>query len=131
MARVCYQTAVPLVIVSYIAMLALVVQLAGDVSGTAVAIAEVVGWIGARGDDLATALILGAGPLLISLAGHGEWLPTWLLRWGYATGLAGLLSLFFLFLPGMTSYSFIILPVGMGWMIATGVVLLRQVKTAA
>lgn len=130
MTRVCYQTAVPLVIVSYIAMLAVVVQLAGDLSGTAVAIAEVVGWIGARGDDLATALILGAGPLLISLAGHGEWLPTWLLRWGYVTGVAGLLSLLFLYIPGMASYGFIILPVGMGWMIAAGVVLLREGKTA-
>jgi hypothetical protein len=130
MARVCYQTAVPLVIVSYIAMLAVVVQLAGDLSGTAVAMAEVVGWIGARGDDLATALILGAGPLLISLAGHGEWLPTWLLRWGYVTGLASLLSLIFLYIPGMASYGFIILPVGMGWMIAAGVVLLREGKTA-
>lgn len=128
MARVCYQTAVPLVIVSYIAMLALVVQLAGDGSATAVAIAEVIGWIGARADDLATVLILGAGPLFISWAGQGDWLPTWLLRWGYVTGLVGLLSLLFLYLPGMVSYSFIILPVGMGWMLAAGIVLLRQAK---
>ena len=49
-ALVCYRTAVPLVIVSYIAMLAVVVQLGGDTSATAVSLAEVVGWIGVRAD---------------------------------------------------------------------------------
>lgn len=127
-ALVCYRTAVPLVIVSYIAMLAVVVQLGGDTSGTAVSLAEVVGWIGARADDLATALILGAAPLLLSLAGHKEWAPTWLLRWSYLSGLAGLFSIAVLYLPGMTTYGFIILPIGMGWMLATGIVLLRYAK---
>ena len=127
-ALVCYRTAVPLVIVSYIAMLAVVVQLGGDTSATAVSLAEVVGWIGVRADDLATALILGAAPLLLSMAGHGEWAPTWLLRWGYLTGLTGLLSIIFLYLSGMSAYSFIILPVGMGWMLATSIVLLRGAK---
>jgi hypothetical protein len=130
-ALVCYQTAVPLVIVSYIAMLAIIVQLGGDTSATAVSLAEVVGWIGARADDLATALILGAAPLLLSLAGHKEWAPTWLLRWGYLTALAGLFSIMVLYLPGMAAYGFIILPIGMGWMLATSIVLLRRAKAAA
>ena len=129
-ALVCYQTAVPLVIVAFIAMLSVVVQLSGESAATAVSIAEVIGWIGARADDLATALIIGLGPLFIALAGHGEWVPTWLLRWSYLTGLIGLLSLVFLYIPGMTSYGLIILPVGMGWMIAAGVVLLRNNKHA-
>lgn len=127
---VCFRTAVPLVIVAYIAMLAVVVQLGGAVNETAVAIAEVVGWIGARADDLATALIIGGGPLFISLAGHGEWVPTWLLRWGYLAGLAGLFSLVCLYIPGMVAYGFIIIPIGVIWMIAAGVVLLRGAKTA-
>lgn len=129
-AQVCFQTAVPLVIVAYIAMLAVVVQLSGASSETAVSLANIIGWIGARADDLATALIIGVGPLFIALAGHGEWVPTWLLRWGYLTGFVGVLSVLFLYLPGMTPYGSIILPVGMGWMLATGVVLLRQAKTA-
>ena len=124
-AQVCFQTAVPLVIVSYIAMLAVVVQLGGESSETAVSIANAIGWIGARADDLATALIIGIGPLFIALAGRGEWVPTWLLRWGYLAGVVGVLSVLFLYLPGLGAYSFIILPVGMGWMIAAGVVLLR------
>lgn len=124
-ALVCYRTAVPLVIVSYITMLAVVVQLGGEMSATAVSLAEVVGWIGVRADDLATALILGAAPLFISLAGHGQWVPTWLLRWSYLCGAAGLFSLVVLYLPGMGGFGFIILPIGMGWMLATGFVLLR------
>lgn len=127
---VCFRTAVPLVVVSYIAMLAVVVQLGGATDETAVAIANVVGWIGARADDLATALIVGAGPLFISLAGQGEWVPTWLLRWGYLAGLVGLFSLVCLYIPGMGVYSFAIIPVGVFWMIAAGVVLLRGRETA-
>ena len=107
-------------------MLAVVVLLSGESSATAVSMAEVVGWMGARADDLATALIIGIGPLLISLAGRDEWVPTWLLRWGFLAGAVGIFSIFVLYLPGMSKFGFIILPIGMGWMIAAGVVLLRQ-----
>ncbi|WP_420628554.1 hypothetical protein [Candidatus Leptofilum sp.] len=124
-AQVCYQVAVPLVIVSYIAMLSLVVQLAGDTSETAVAIGNVLGWVGTRADDLATALILGAGPLFITLANRSSWMPVWLIRWGYLSGLVGLFSVAVHYVAGMGAFGFLILPVGMGWMIATGIVLLR------
>ena len=122
---ICFRTAVPLVIVAFIAMLAVVVQLGGAVDETAVAIGNVVGWIGTRADDLATALIIGGGPFFISLAGRGEWVPAWLLRWGYLAGLAGLFSLVCLYIQGMGAYGFIIVPIGVIWMIAAGVVLLR------
>ena len=127
---ICFRTAVPLVIVAYIAMLAVVVQLGGAVDETAVAIANVVGWIGARADDLATALIIGGGPLFISLAGNGNWVPTWLLRWSYLAGLAGLFSLVCLYIPGMVAYGFIIIPIGVLWMIAAGITLLRSAEAA-
>ena len=126
----CFRTAVPLVIVAYIAMLAVVVQLGGATDETAVAIANTVGWIGARADDLATALILGAGPLFIALAGRDEWVPKGLLRWSYVAAFAGLFSLVCLYIPGMGAYGFVIIPVGLIWMIATGVVLLRGRETA-
>lgn len=122
----CYRAGVSIVVISYLAMLALVVLIAPDTSDTAVYIAKVVGWIGARADDIATALFLGAGPLFISLAGHGDWAPAWLLRWSYLAFLCGLLSIVFLYFPGMSQYGFIIVPVGMGWMVATGIVLLRK-----
>jgi hypothetical protein len=129
-AMVCFRTAVPLAIVSFIAMLVLAVQIAPDTSETAVSIAKVVGWIGARGDDLATALIVGAGPLFISLAGRGDWIPTWLLTWGYLTGIVGLFSIVILYIPALAPYGLIIVPVGLGWMISAGVVLLRRSKVA-
>jgi hypothetical protein len=124
-ALVCFRTGVPLVVVSYIAMLSVVVQIAPDTSPMAVAIAQVVGWIGVRADDLATALIIGAGPLFISLAGRGDWTPTWLARWGYLCGIIGLFSLVVLYIPPLRGLGFIIIPVGVAWMIAAGVVLLR------
>lgn len=125
-ARACSATAVPLAIISFIAMMSMVVQIAPDSSATSVAIANVVGWIGARADDLATALIIGLAPLFLAWAGRDEWMPTWLARWGYLTGAVGLFSLVVLYIPGLGQLGYLIVPVGIGWMIAIGVVLLRR-----
>jgi hypothetical protein len=107
-------------------MLAVVVQIAPDTSVTSVAIANVVGWIGIRADDLATALIIGFPPLLLALAARDEWMPTWLAWWGYLAGAVGLWSLVVIYIPPLTAMGFLIVPVGVGWMIAVGVVLLRR-----
>lgn len=125
-ARMCLRAAVPLVVVSYLAMLALVVQIAPDTSDTSLEITRVVGWIAVRADDLGTALILGATPLFISLAGQDEWVPSWLARWGLVCGVTGLISLTLLYFPGWVAYSFVILPVGMGWLLAAGIMLWRR-----
>ncbi|MCB0209982.1 MAG: hypothetical protein KDJ52_11655 [Anaerolineae bacterium] len=125
-ALVCVRTGIPLVLVAYIAMLAVVTQIAPDTSPTAVAMAQVVGWIGVRADDLATALILGAAPLFMAMAARDAWMPTWLVRWGYLDGVIGLLSLVVLYIPPLRGLGFIIIPIGVAWMIATGVVLLRR-----
>jgi hypothetical protein len=125
-ARVCYTAAVPLAIVSFIAMMSLVVQIAPDTSPVAVQLAEVTGWIGARADDLATALIVGFGPLFLAMAAKSGWMPGWLMRWGYLAGIAGTFSILTTYLQGMSAFGFIIVPIGLGWMIAAGVVLLRR-----
>ncbi len=125
-AGVCAAAAVPLVIVSYIMMLALLVQIAPDSSDTSVAVANVVGWVGIRADDLATALLIGFAPFFISLAARGEWMPKWLGMWGYLAGIVGLSSLVVLYVPGMSGAGFLIVPVGVGWMLAAGIVLLRR-----
>lgn len=125
-ARVCTGTGVPLAIISFIAMLALVVQIAPDTSATSVAIANMVGWIGARADDLATALIIGLPPLFLSIAARDEWMPTWLVWWGYLAGVVGLLSLVVLYMPALAGLGLLIIPFGMGWMIAVGILLLRR-----
>jgi hypothetical protein len=125
-AKVCYRTAVPLVIVAYVAMLSVVVQIAPDTSATAVSLAEVVGWIGSRADWVATILMIGIGPLFLSLAGQGDWAPKWLVRLGYGTGVCGLLTAVAMYTNGLGTYGFIIIPVGLLWMVATGVTLLRR-----
>jgi UDP-N-acetyl-D-mannosaminuronic acid transferase (WecB/TagA/CpsF family) len=126
-ALVSYRTAVPLVIVSYVAMLSVVVQIAPDTSDTAVALAEVVGWIGSRADWVATILMIGVGPLFLSLAGQGDWAPKWLVRLGYGTGVCGLLTAVAMYTNALGTYGFVIIPVGLIWMIAAGVVLRRSV----
>ena len=123
-AGVCVATAVPLAIVSFIAMMSLIVQIAPDSSATAVALADVVGWIGARADDLATALIVGFAPFFLALANRDDWMPTWLARWGYLAGTVGLFSLIVLYIPPLAEMGMLIVPLGIGWMIAAGVVLI-------
>lgn len=122
----CYWTGVPLAITSFFAMLAVVVQVAPDTSPEAVLVAEVVGWFGSRADWLATALLVGFGPLLISLAGRDEWVPAWLRYWGIAAAVAGALAVVAMFTEALSSYGFLIVPVGLGWTLAAGIVALRH-----
>lgn len=113
------RSAVPVAIVSFIIMLSLAIHppaLEGAIN---------IGWIGTRLDDLATILIIGASPLFLSIAGRADWIPRWLAVWGYLAGIAGLLGVVSM-LSGIVALGFVILPFGMGWMIAAGVVLIRK-----
>lgn len=125
-AKVSLIVGAPLAVISFITMLALVIQIAPDISETSVAIANVIGWIGARADDLATALIIGFFPIFISIAGQNRWVPKWLLIWGYMAGFFGLLSLIVLYIPSLAALGMIIIPVGLGWMIAAGIILIKR-----
>lgn len=122
----CYLTAVPLAIASFVAMLAVVVQIAPATDPEAVLVAEVVAWFGSRADWIATVLIVGIGPMLISVAGWREWVPNWLGYWAIAACFAGLLTIVAMFTESLTTYGFLIVPVGLSWMIAAGVVALRR-----
>lgn len=128
-AMVCYWTGVPLVIAAYVAWLAVVVQVAPDTSPAAVLVTEVVGWFASRADWVATILIIGIGPALISLAGRGDWAPAWLARWGIVTAFTALLNAVAMLTggSGLATYGFLIIPVGVGWMIAAGIVLFRRI----
>ncbi|MBK8555254.1 MAG: hypothetical protein IPL65_05535 [Lewinellaceae bacterium] len=123
-----YWIAVPLVVASYMAWLAVVVRLASSVSPEAAAIAESMGWFAVRADWLATVLVLGTGPVLVTAAGSGIWVPNWLRVWSYLALVAGMLNTIAQYFGGLTTYGFLIIPIGMGWMIAAGVVLLRWRK---
>jgi hypothetical protein len=130
-ARYSYWTGVPLAIASFVAWLAIVVQVAPDTSPTAVLMTEVVGWFASRADWLATILLIGTGPTLISLAGRGEWVPTWLERWGMVTIVTSILTVVAMFTgSGLSTYGFLLVPIGVGWMIAAGIVLLRRIGAA-
>jgi hypothetical protein len=126
-ALVSYRTAIPLVITAYVAILSVVVQIAPDTSAAAVSLAEVVGWLGSRADWVATILMIGVGPLFLSLAGQGDWAPNWLVRWGYLTAVCGLLTAVAMYTNALGTYGFIIIPIGLIWMIAAGVALRRTV----
>lgn len=124
-ARTCIRTAVPLAVVAFLAMMVVVVQESGP------DVAEVVAWLGARADDVATALIVGLAPLFIGLAGRTGWVPTWLLGWSVLSGAVGVLSLASLYLSVPSGVGFAIIPVGLGWVLAAGTVLLRQHRRLA
>ena len=119
MASTSISSAVPMAIVAFIIMLSLTFhQPSSDT-------AYVIGWIGARVDDLATTLIIGVSPLLISIAGRSGWVPGWLFVFGGTAGVAGLLAIISM-LTGIVDLGFIIVPVGLGWMIAAGIVLIKK-----
>jgi hypothetical protein len=131
-AAYCYSLGIPLVISSYVAWLAIVVQLSSNTLPEAITVAEVVGWYASRADWIATILVLGIGPTLISIAGHRDWVPNWLYRWGFLTAMGGILNAVALLTggSGLATYGFLIIPIGVGWMIAAGFVLLRRIEKA-
>ena len=117
-AKVFAGTGASVAIVSFIIMLSLAIIIPpADV-------AVLIGWIGARLDDIATMLIIGFSPLCLSIAGKGDWVPGWLKGWSYLAGITGLLGIISL-LTGIVALGFIIIPFGIGWMIAAGIVLLK------
>lgn len=126
-----YYTGVPLAIVSFIAWLSLVVQLSPDASSTEITLFETIGWFISRADWTATILVVGVGPTLISLAGKDDWVPTWLAWGGILTAIAALLTAIAMFTDALTSYGFAIVPIGLLWMIAAGIVLFRRLEEPA
>ena len=127
-ALVCFQLAVPLAVLSFLMMLSLVIQIPKEFSESSLAAVKILGWISVRADDIATLLFLGAGPFFISLSGRSDWIPKWLVRWGYTAGPVTVISILVLYFPELHSLSLLILPVGLGWMISVGIVLLKSNK---
>ncbi len=120
-----YSIAIPIVVVAYSAWMVIVVRLTSHNPQESVVLAEIMGWFASRADWIATILVLGIGPFLISLSGKNYWVPKWLLVWSYFTLFAGFLNLVAMFAGGLTTYGFLIIPVGMGWMIASFFVLTK------
>lgn len=129
--RFCAWVGVSVAICAFVAWLAIVVRLAPDQSAAALVTASAIGWFVLYADSIATILIIGVGPTFLALAGRDDWAPTWLVRWSFLTALTGLISLVDLMAggSGSSTYGFAIVPVGIGWMLAAGVVLLRRAGT--
>jgi hypothetical protein len=75
MGKTLMRTAASVAIVSFVVMLSLVFY------SNSVEIASITGWIGTKLDGIATTLIIGFGPLCISIAGKDDWVPRWLNIW--------------------------------------------------
>jgi len=132
-ARSCYHMGVPLVVAAYVAWLAVVLRVAPETTPAAVATAEALGWFASYADWIATMLVIGIGPTFLALAGRGTWAPGWLVKWSYLTAVAGCLTAVAMLTggSGLSTYGFVIIPVGVFWMMAAGVVLLRNQDRAA
>lgn len=124
--RFCAGTGVAMGVISFIIMISLTMQIAPDTSPEAVRLANVIGWIGTRLDDIATILIIGVGPVCLSLSANGLWVPGWLKTWGLIAGLVALLAISGLFVPSLADKAILLVPAGMGWMIAAGIVIIRK-----
>lgn len=127
-ARYNYWVGTPIVVISYMAWMAVVVRLTSFEPSSVVAIADVVGWFASQADWVATVLVLGTGPVFLSHAGKNSWVPKWLLVWSYFCLVAGFLNILAMYLGGLSTYGFLIIPVGMGWMVASSVVLFKKLK---
>ncbi len=68
-----YSIAIPIVVIAYSAWFAIVVRLSAHDPQDSAVLAEVVGWFASRADWIATILVLGTGPFLITLSGRDNW----------------------------------------------------------
>jgi hypothetical protein len=91
--------------------------------------AESLAFIASRVDWLATTLIVGVGPALLSTL-LGIWiLPRWLRLWGVVAAGASVLTWIALVAGGLESYGVLIVPLGVVWSLVTGIVTWRRTST--
>ncbi len=77
-------------------------------------------------DWIATVLILGVGAVALAFAGRESWVPRWLFRWGLVSGAAGALAIAGLVLDMRTTLAFPDVVIGLGFLIAAGIVAIRH-----
>jgi hypothetical protein len=121
-----YHIAIPIVVISYMVWLSVIVSILKNDPDELSFFTESIGWLATKADWVATFLVLGIGPLLISLSGKDHWIPSWLFRWSYVCLIAGTLNVIAMYVGGLTTYGFLVIPVGMGWMIAVSVILFKR-----
>ena len=90
-----------------------------------IATTKAVGWGAATADWVATFLVLGLGLVALVRAGRETWAPGWLVRFGDVTAVVAVVEVLAL-LTGARPLAFVLVPVGMALLAATGIVLVRQ-----
>lgn len=111
-----------LAITAFVTWMALL-RLTGTDPGPA--IADALGFISSRVDWIATVLLVGLGPLLLSVGGRRTWVPGWLYGLGLAGAAAGLLTIVAMYTGALNTYGFLIVPIGLVWVISASVVAIR------
>lgn len=77
-------------------------------------------------DWLATVLIVSFGAVAVAVAGKTSWVPRWLYRWALVAGVAGVISIIGTVTGAFDTVSIIVLPPGVSWMVAAGIVALKK-----
>lgn len=89
------------------------------------AVAVALGQAATIADWIATVLILAVGSVCVAKAGADIWVPRWLLVWSRLVGIAGLSSLLGVVLGDRSTYAMLVVPLGVGWLIAAGITAAR------
>jgi hypothetical protein len=89
------------------------------------AVAMALGHATSTADWVFTIVVLGIGPFALAMAGRGSWVPRWLYRWGMIAIAFGAITATGLIFDIRTILAAPILPVGMGFLIAAGIVAIR------
>lgn len=127
-ARFAFTTAPAAAMVVYTTWLGIVLGLApayvagASVEGGAAALVHAT----SLGDWVMTIPVLSLGTAAVALAGRHSWVPRWLFRWGMLTIVTGALTAAGLIFNARTALVTPILPVGMGFLVAAGVVAIRR-----
>lgn len=95
-------------------------------SGVEPAVADGLGFISSRADWLATVLVVGLGPLLLS---RDTWVPRWLKGPGPFAGAVSVLTLIAMYTGGLSTYGAAIVPVGIVWTLGAALVAIRQTNS--
>ena len=77
-------------------------------------------------DWVATIVILSLGGVAVAVAGRDTWVPRWLFRWAMLLAASGGLAALGLIIDARTTLAMPIVPIGIGFMIASGVVAIRR-----
>ena len=126
LARAAYTGGAVTALVCFVAWLALVVGATDAPTPVDATVASVVGWFAYRLDAVATGLLIGVGPWLLAAVARPAWAPTWLRAWSLAALAAALFQVVPYLVPAVPlALGLAIVPIGLGWTLAAGVVLQR------